>query len=47
VSGADSRGIAVMGSDLTRAERALELVDAPKGAVTESGNATRRGQTKK
>jgi hypothetical protein len=38
VSGADSQGIMVMGNDLTRAGKSVEIVDAPKTAVQEAGN---------
>lgn len=39
VSGAESKGITVVGNDLTRAERRIEITDAPKSAVLETGNA--------
>lgn len=38
VSGADSKGITVMGNDLTRAGKAVEISGAPKTAVHETGN---------
>jgi polygalacturonase len=43
VGGAESKGITVMGNDLTRVERGVEATDAPKTAVTEVNNAVRRG----
>jgi hypothetical protein len=39
VSGAGSKGIVLAGNDLTRAARRLEITDAPKSAVQETGNA--------
>lgn len=39
VSGADSKGISVMGNDLTRAGKAVEISGAPETAVQETGNA--------
>ena len=39
VSGAESKGITVMGNDFTRAGKSVEMVDAPKTAVLETGNA--------
>jgi polygalacturonase len=41
VSGAGSRRITVMGNDLTRVGKSIELVDAPKIAVQQTGNAGR------
>jgi hypothetical protein len=39
VSGADSQRILLVGNDLTRVERRAEILDAPKSAVQETGNA--------
>lgn len=39
VSGAKSKNITLLNNDLTRSRRTLELVDASKDAVLESGNA--------
>jgi hypothetical protein len=39
VSGAGSKGITVMGNDLSRVGKSVEIVDAPKTAVLETGNA--------
>ena len=39
VSGADSRAIAVVGNELTRVERRVEITNAPQYAVQETGNA--------
>jgi hypothetical protein len=39
VTAAESSGIAVTGNDLTRVQKAIEIVDAPKSSVTELGNA--------
>ncbi len=46
VSGKSSGGITVTGSDLTRAERPIEITDAPKTAVHESGNVTAPGRVR-
>ncbi len=46
VSGKNSNAITVMGNDLIKVERALEVLDAPKSAVTESGNVVRTGGTR-
>jgi hypothetical protein len=39
VSGTDSKGITVMGNDFTRVGKSVEIVDAPKTAIQEAGNA--------
>ena len=39
VGGAETKRVTVMGNDLTRAARRVEITDAPKSAVQEIGNA--------
>ena len=42
VTGESSRGITVLGSDLSRVERPFEITGPPKSAVVESGNALKK-----
>jgi hypothetical protein len=44
VSGSGSKEIVVAGNDLTRAAQAVEIQDAPRGAVIETGNAVAPGK---
>jgi hypothetical protein len=44
VSGAQSKGVTMIGNDLSRAERGVEVTEAPKSAVLEESNAGGRAK---